>query len=59
MQKYLSNHSKSNLGDNFTSTHTKMGDKELKIYAGNYCIQNKQEFLKLYYDEIIEHSADE
>jgi hypothetical protein len=60
MQKYLFNHTKSKLGDNFTTlTHTRIGDKEFKIHCGSYCIQNKQEFLKLYYDEVIEHSTDE
>jgi hypothetical protein len=45
MNSYLFNHSKSKLGDNFTSTHTRIGDKDLNIYGGNYCIEDKEEFL--------------
>lgn len=59
MNTYLFNHSKSKLGDNFTSTHTRIGDKDLNIYGGNYCIEDKEEFLKLYYKEIVENDCDE
>lgn len=59
MQNYLFNRLKSKFGDNFVSTHTRIGDKEFNIYAGNYCIENKQEFWKLYYKEIIEYNGDE
>jgi len=59
ISKFLFKHSKKNVGDNFKSTHTRIPDKELNIYAGNYCIQDKEEFWKTYYEEIIEKNYEE
>lgn len=59
MNTYLFNHSKTKFGDNFTSTHTRIGDKDLNIYGGNYCIEDKDQFMKLYYKEIVENNSDE
>ena len=37
-------------GDNKISTHTRIGDKNAKIYGGNYHIPDEkyEEFMKLY-----------
>ena len=40
-------------------THTKIGNKELNIYGGIYNITNNEEFLSIYYKNIIENNSDE
>ena len=41
-------------GDNKISTHTRIGDKNAKIYGGNYHIPDEkyEEFMKLYFNTI-------
>lgn len=58
LKTYLYNHSKKEYKGEFVSTHTRIPDKDLNIYAGNFCIPDKEEFWKLYYD-YIEGGGDE
>jgi hypothetical protein len=58
MEKYLAKFSKKNFKGEFVSTHTRIPDKELCIYPGNFCIKNKEEFWEKYYKEVIENNED-
>ena len=57
LNEFLAKHSAKNeqkIGDSISFTHTRIGDKELNIYAGSYIIPNEelQTFYSLYYDSI-------
>lgn len=53
LNNFLSSYSVKNT--NKPSTHTRIGDKELGIYGGNYSIPKEEQetFWKLYYEDII------
>jgi len=40
-------------------THTRIGDKSLKISGGSYCIKNNKEFLKSYYNSVFVNGKNE
>ena len=57
LNEFLAKHSAKNeqkVGDSISFTHTRIGDKELNIYAGSYIIPNEelQTFYSLYHDSI-------
>jgi P4 family phage/plasmid primase-like protien len=57
LNEFLAKHSAKNeqkVGESISFTHTRIGDKELNIYAGSYIIPNEelQTFYNLYYDSI-------
>ena len=52
--EFLAKHYAKNENGSSTFTHTRIGDKELNIYAGSYAIPNDDlpAFYKLYYDHV-------
>jgi hypothetical protein len=61
LNEFLAKHSAKNNennkpGDSTTFTHTRIGDKNLNIYAGSYIIpqEEKETFYKLYYESVFE-----
>ena len=42
-----------NKNDTQKHTHTRIGDKELKIKGGSYLIENEVNFLEMYYDKVL------
>ena len=53
LNEFLTNHIASK-NVNGGITHTRIGNKELNIYGGSYCIppDNLKEFYKLYYEHV-------
>ena len=37
-------------------THTRIGDKDLKIKGGSYIIDNEENFLEMYYDKVFKNN---
>ena len=56
LDDYLKRHTLEK-GDEYT--HTKIGDKPLKIPGGSYVIKNNSEFLKSYYNSVFVQGKDE
>ena len=56
LYNYLKNH-RAEKGSAFT--HTRIGDKNLNIYAGSYNIENLQEFWSVYHEEIFKNKQKE
>jgi hypothetical protein len=56
MQDFLIKRSSKNMLTNFVSTHTRIPDKDLNIFGGNYCINSceSNEFWNLYYNHVFE-----
>jgi P4 family phage/plasmid primase-like protien len=56
MQEFLLTHTSKKITTDFVSTHTRIGDKELNIYGGNYCIKANElsDFWNKYYEYVIE-----
>jgi hypothetical protein len=66
LNEFLAKHSAKNnennkLGDSSNFTHTRIGDKNLNIYAGSYIIpqEDKETFYKLYYESVFEKKRKE
>jgi len=63
LNEFLAKHSAKNneKGDSSTFTHTRIGDKNLNIYAGSYIIpqEDKETFYKLYYESVFEKKRKE
>jgi hypothetical protein len=66
LNEFLANHSAKNNennkpGDSSALTHTRIGDKELNIYAGSYIIpqDDRDIFYKLYYESVFEKKANQ
>ncbi len=66
LNEFLAKHSAKNNennkpGDSSTFTHTRIGDKNLNIYAGSYIIpqEEKETFYKLYYESVFEKKKKE
>ena len=61
LPEFLAKHNAKNETNGTTITHTRIGDKELNIYGGSYCIPNEELelFYKLYYDYIFNQKKKE
>ena len=63
LNEFLAKHSAKNndKGETSTFTHTRIGDKNLNIYAGSYIIpqEDKDTFYKLYYESVFEKKRKE
>jgi P4 family phage/plasmid primase-like protien len=63
LNEFLAKHSAKNneKGESSPFTHTRIGDKNLNIYAGSYIIpqEDKETFYKLYYESVFEKKKKE
>ena len=61
LPEFLAKHNAKNETNGTIITHTRIGDKELNIYGGSYCIPNEELelFYKLYYDYIFNQKKKE
>jgi P4 family phage/plasmid primase-like protien len=63
LNEFLAKHSAKNneKGESSPFTHTRIGDKNLNIYAGSYIIpqEDKETFYKLYYESVFEKKRKE
>ena len=63
LNEFLAKHSAKNneKGESSSFTHTRIGDKNLNIYAGSYIIpqEDKEIFYKLYYESVFEKKRKE